>query len=127
MARLRKHPELGHRLFVLHGASDEYLDRIYAASTCLLVASEGEGFGLPLIEAARHGVPLLVRDIPVFREVAGEHAGYFGGADGAALAGAIQDWLRLHAEGRAPASTGIAARSWADNAADLMDILFPEA
>jgi glycosyltransferase involved in cell wall biosynthesis len=127
MARLRKHPELGHRLFVLHGASDEYLDRIYAASTCLLVASEGEGFGLPLIEAARHGVPLLVRDIPVFREVAGEHAGYFSGADGAALAGAIQDWLRLHAEGRAPASTGIAARSWADNAADLMDILFPEA
>jgi glycosyltransferase involved in cell wall biosynthesis len=127
MARLRRHPELNRRLFVLHGASDAFLDRIYAASTCLLVASEGEGFGLPLIEAARHGVPLLVRDIPVFREVAGDHASYFSGADGAALAGAIQDWLRLHAEGRAPASTGIAARTWAENAADLMDILFPEA
>jgi glycosyltransferase involved in cell wall biosynthesis len=126
MARLRRHPELNRRLFVLHGASDAYLDRIYAASTCLLVASEGEGFGLPLIEAARHGVPLLVRDIPVFREVAGGHASYFSGADGAALAGAIQDWLRLHAEGRAPASSGIAARSWADNGADLMHILFPE-
>jgi glycosyltransferase involved in cell wall biosynthesis len=69
-------------------------------------------------------VPLLVRDIPVFREVAGGHASYFSGADGAALAAAIQDWLRLHAEGRAPASSGIAARSWADNGADLMDILF---
>jgi glycosyltransferase involved in cell wall biosynthesis len=127
MARLRRHPELNRRLFVLHGASDAFLDRIYAASTCLLVASEGEGFGLPLIEAARHGVPLLVRDIPVFREVAADHASYFSGADGAALAGAVQDWLRLHAEGRAPASTGIAARTWAENAADLMDILFPEA
>jgi glycosyltransferase involved in cell wall biosynthesis len=127
MARLRNHPELGRRLFVLHGASDEYLDRIYAASTALLVASEGEGFGLPLIEAARHGVPLLVRDIPVFREVAGDHASYFTGSDGASLAGAVQDWLRLQAEGRAPASTGIAARSWADNAADLVGILFPAA
>jgi glycosyltransferase involved in cell wall biosynthesis len=124
MTRLRRHPELGRRLFVLHGASDEYLDRIYAASTCLLVASEGEGFGLPLIEAARHGIPLLVRDLPVFREVAGEHAVYFSG-DGAALAAAIRDWLRLHAAGRAPASGGIAGRTWADNAAELMGILFP--
>jgi glycosyltransferase involved in cell wall biosynthesis len=124
MTRLRRHPELGRRLFVLHGASDEYLDRIYAASTCLLVASEGEGFGLPLIEAARHGIPLLVRDLPVFREVAGEHAAYFRG-DGAALAAAIRDWLRLHAAGRAPASSGIAGRTWAENAAELMGVLFP--
>jgi glycosyltransferase involved in cell wall biosynthesis len=125
MARLREHPELNRRLFVLHGASDEYLDRIYAAATALLVASEGEGFGLPLIEAARHGVPLLVRELPVFREVAGEHASYFSGDSGAALAAAIQDWLRLQAAGQAPASTGIASRTWADNAAELMEILFP--
>ncbi len=125
MARLREHPELGRRLFVLHGASDEYLDRIYAASSCLLVASEGEGFGLPLIEAARHGVPLLVRDLAVFREVAGDHASYFSGAGGDALAAAVQDWLRLHASGQAPCSTGIPSRTWSDNAAELVDILFP--
>ncbi|MFC5551311.1 glycosyltransferase [Massilia aerilata] len=126
MARLREHPELNRRLFVLHGASDEFLDRIYAASTCLLIASEGEGFGLPLIEAARHGVPLLVRDLPVFREVAGEHAAYFSGEKGAALATAVQDWLRLHAAGQAPASTGITMRTWADNAADLVGLLFKD-
>jgi glycosyltransferase involved in cell wall biosynthesis len=125
MARLREHPELGRRLFVLHGASDEFLDRIYAASTALLIASEGEGFGLPLIEAARHGVPLLVRDLPVFREVAGDHAYYFSGHGGADLATAIQDWLRLHALGEAPASTGIPSRTWAQNAAELMTVLFP--
>ena len=44
---------------------------------------------------------------------------------GEALATAIQDWLRLDAAGQAPASTGIASRTWADNAAELMDILFP--
>ena len=32
------------------------------------MASRGEGFGLPLIEAAMHRRPVLARDIPVFRE-----------------------------------------------------------
>lgn len=123
--RLRGHPELGKRLHWLQGISDEYLDRVYAAGACLLFASEGEGFGLPLIEAARHGVPLLVRDLPVFREVAGGHAHYFSGSDGAALAGAVKDWLRLHAAGTHPAPQGIASRSWADNAAELVRTLFP--
>jgi glycosyltransferase involved in cell wall biosynthesis len=124
VARLSRHPELGRRLHWLQGISDEYLDRVYAASTCLLFASEGEGFGLPLIEAARHGVPLLARDLPVFREVAGEHAHYFSGADGAALGAAVQDWLRLNAAGQAPRPEGIAGRTWADNAAELMTHLF---
>ena len=43
--------------------------------------SEGEGFGLPLIEAAQYGLPIIARDIPVFREVAGENAYYFCGED----------------------------------------------
>src|SRR5262249_2265090 len=72
--RLRAHSELNRRLFWLDGVSDEYLDKVYAASTCLIAASEGEGFGLPLIEAAQHKLPIIARDIPVFREVAGESA-----------------------------------------------------
>jgi glycosyltransferase involved in cell wall biosynthesis len=123
--RLRRHPELNRRLVWLQGISDEYLDQVYAASTCLLFASEGEGFGLPLIEAARHGVPLLARDLPVFREVAGEHASYFTAHDGAALAAAVQDWLRLQRAGQAPASNGIPSRTWADNAAELVSMLLP--
>lgn len=125
--RLRSHPELGKRLHWLQGISDEYLDRVYAAGACLLFASEGEGFGLPLIEAARHGVPLLARDLPVFREVAGSHAHYFSGASGAELAASVQDWLRLQANGQAPAPAGIPSRSWAENAAELVTMLFPSA
>jgi glycosyltransferase involved in cell wall biosynthesis len=37
-----------------------------------------EGFGMPLREAASLGVPLVCTDIPVFREVAGDSAAYFG-------------------------------------------------
>ena len=46
-----------------------------------LVASEGEGFGLPLIEAARHKPPIIARDIAVFREVANGHVLYFAGRE----------------------------------------------
>ena len=75
--QIEGHPELNNRLFWLREVSDEMLDQIYRSAHALLAASEGEGFGLPLIEAAQHGLPIIARDIPVFVEVAGEHAYYF--------------------------------------------------
>lgn len=62
---LRRHPQYGKRLFWLESISGEHLDEIYAACTVLIAPSEGEGFGLPIVEAARHGLPVLARDIPV--------------------------------------------------------------
>lgn len=65
--RLRTHPEFGQRLFWLEGISDEYLEKLYVASACLIAASEGEGFGLPLIEAAQHKLPIIARFAGVSR------------------------------------------------------------
>ena len=123
MGRLRAHPELGRRLLWLEGIDDATLERVYADSACLLYPSEGEGFGLPLIEAARHGLPSLARDLPVFREVAGDAAGYFTAADGAALAGAVRDWLALHAAGTHPKPDGMRWKTWGENARELLAIL----
>lgn len=120
---LRTHPQLGKRLFWLDGISDEYLERIYAASACLIAASEDEGFGLPLIEAAQHKLPILARDIPVFREVAGEHAYYFSGDKAGDLAMAARAWLKLHAEGRAPHSADMPWLTWKQSAARLLQIV----
>ena len=117
--RLRHHPELGKRLFWLKGISDEYLEKVYAASVCLLAASEGEGFGLPLIEAARHKLPIIARGIPVFREVAGEHAFYFDGLSPDQLASAVEEWLALAAAGGAPQSSGIQWLTWVESAEQL--------
>lgn len=91
--KLRTHPRSGTQLFLLEGVSDEFLESIYRNCTALLAASEGEGFGLPLIEAARHGLPILARDLDVFREVAGDQATYFNGTDPTTLADAIRMWL----------------------------------
>ncbi len=120
ISHLRHHPEAGKRLFWLEGISDECLEKIYAASTCLLCPSEGEGFGLPLIEAAQHGLPVLARDIPVFREVAGEHAFYFSGLAPQELADSIKRWLALKAEDKAPLSGGMPRLTWEQSARELL-------
>ena len=49
------------------------------------MASRGEGFGLPLIEAATHGRPVLARDLPVFREQRLPNAYFFSDEAPAAL------------------------------------------
>jgi glycosyltransferase involved in cell wall biosynthesis len=121
--RLRVHPELNKRLFWMEGVSDEYLEKVYLSSTCLIAASEGEGFGLPLIEAAQHDLPIIARDIPVFREVAGEHAYYFTGKQAGDLATCIEGWMDLHASGQAPRVQGISWLTWKASAEQLKRIV----
>ncbi|WP_075793186.1 glycosyltransferase [Massilia putida] len=120
-ARMADHPEKGKRMFWLAGISDEMLLKLYAGSSALLAASEGEGFGLPLIEAAQHGIPIVARSLPVFREVAGEHAYYFDGLAPADLARALEDWLALWRDGKAPASTGMPWLTWDRSARQVVD------
>jgi glycosyltransferase involved in cell wall biosynthesis len=127
LERMRHHPELGKRLVWLEGVSDEYLERVYAAGTCLIAASEGEGFGLPLIEAAQHEVPIIARDIPVFREVAGEHAFYFSGLDAASLADSIETWLELNGKGLVPSSADMPWLTWRQSAQQLLSRVLPAA
>lgn len=121
--KLEQHPERNKHLFWMQGASDEFLEQVYEASTVLLTASNGEGFGLPLIEAAQKGLPIITRDMPVFREVAGDHAFYFSGDSAEALAGAVKEWLRLHQAGQSPASTGMPWLTWAESAEQIKDVL----
>jgi len=121
--RLRNHPEMNNRLFWLEGISDEYLEAVYADSTCLIAASYGEGFGLPLIEAAQHKLPIIARDIPVFREVAGEYAHYFSAETSDELAQTIIDWLLLYrAEGHLRPDK-MRWLTWKESAYQLSDIL----
>ena len=125
--RVLAHGELGRRLFWLNGASDDYLARVYGAADALVAASAGEGFGLPLIEAAQHGVPLIARDLPVFREVGGDNAFYFSGEQPADLAAALRQWLALHEGGAAPSPAGLKWLTWADSRRQLMEVVLGQA
>ena len=117
--RLCNHTELNKRLFWLEGISDEYLEKIYASCTCLIAASYDEGFGLPLIEAAQHRLPIIARDIPVFREVVGAHAFYFNANTPNDLAKSIKDWLKRYQKNVHPKSDSISWLTWKESAVML--------
>ncbi|HPS36812.1 MAG TPA: glycosyltransferase family 1 protein [Candidatus Omnitrophota bacterium] len=119
--KFRNHPEIHKRFFWLEGISDTYLEKVYATSTCLIAASEGEGFGLPLIEAAQHQLPIIARDLPVFREVAGAHAYYFSGKEPQDLADAVVRWLSLYRSGNHPRSGNMPRLTWKESARTLAE------
>lgn len=123
--RLEEHPEAGQRLFWAQGASDDMLAELYQHSTALIAASEGEGFGLPLIEAAQRGIPIIVRDIPVFREVAGSYASYFSATDAQGLARELEQWLDARAAGQTPSVSGMPWLDWQQSAAQLLRLVLP--
>lgn len=116
---LRHHDEKGQRLFWLEGISDEYLAQVYRSSTALVAASINEGFGLSLIEAAHHDISLIARDIPVFREVAGEHASYFQGDEGNQLGEHLAQWLSTYHAGNHPRVQGLKWNTWQQSAEQL--------
>jgi len=67
----------GARIVFHDGASDEDYAETLAAATALVTASHDEGFGIPLVESMTLGTPVVVSDIPIFREIGGEAALYF--------------------------------------------------
>jgi len=121
--KLRSHPELGRRLHWLDGASDEALLEMYRSSSMLLCASEGEGFGLPLIEAAQRALPVLARDISVFREIGSDAADYFRADSPGELATRIERWFEDFARGSTPDVRTMRWLTWKQSAAALMSAI----
>lgn len=75
--RIKKHPELGKKLFLIEDASDEDIAYLYKNALAVAFPSYNEGYGLPVIEALYHKAIVLAADIPVLREVGGELCRYF--------------------------------------------------
>ncbi|WP_345891743.1 glycosyltransferase family 1 protein [Burkholderia sp. Tr-860] len=111
------------KLSWIDDADDDCLAEMYRQADGLVFASEAEGYGLPIVEAAHYGIPLLLRDLPIFHEIAGEHASYFTAANGDELAGQLAGWLARLDRRDAPDSASITPLTWRDSAAALKNLL----
>ncbi len=120
--RILAHPQLGQRMHWVRDADDRLVAALYRCSGALLMASEGEGFGLPLVESARAGLPVITRDLPVFREVCGDNALYFSGG-AAPLTAVLRRWLTLREAGRVPDPAHITTMSWQEASHRLSQIV----
>jgi glycosyltransferase-like protein len=92
---------------VLGPVDDASLPSLVAAADVFAFPSVKEGFGLAPLEALAAGVPLVVSDLPVFREVFGDAAVYAAGPAG--LATALRTALSGIDERRRTAGRAVAA------------------
>jgi len=75
---LDQNPLVGDHVFECPGLSDGQVATLLKQSCGLLFPSLAEGYGLPPIEAAALGVPVICNDLPIYREVLGDIPVYVG-------------------------------------------------
>lgn len=123
---IQNHPQYNQKLFWFSNLNDEDLLKAYSLSTALIFASEGEGFGLPLIEAAQHELPIIARNLPVFKEIAGNYANYFSCNTPRELKQHLERWLAQYQVGEHTRSIGMPFRSWQESGQQLLKIVCHE-
>ncbi|GAA1444382.1 glycosyltransferase family 4 protein [Leifsonia poae] len=113
------------RIVFHNGASDEEYAETLASATALVTASLDEGFGIPLVESMTLGTPVVVSDIPIFREIGGDAALYFEATSAGDLAARIRhlEESGVWAARSAAARTEAARFTWEASAEHLLTVL----
>lgn len=57
--------------------TEEEKRKLFEIAKALVLISDNEGFGIPLIEAALNGLPVICSDIPIFHEILDEENAIF--------------------------------------------------
>src|SRR5262249_14821722 len=114
------------RITVLPTLDDRHLASLYRRAALVVLPSDREGFGLPVVEALACGAQVLASDLPVLREVGGSAAEF-------APAGDREVWARTaarmicersdEAQARRARGSAWALRfSWSRFATELVDV-----
>lgn len=82
--------ESGAKVTFHEGVSDQEYAQLLDQATALVSGSLDEGFGIPVVEALSRGVPVVLSDIPIFHEVAGDCGEYFAATDEKDFAAAVR-------------------------------------
>ncbi|MGH7884001.1 MAG: glycosyltransferase family 4 protein, partial [Candidatus Dormibacteraceae bacterium] len=78
----------------IHPVDDQIISELYRLADCILLPSESEGFGLPVLEAALTRTPMVAADLQILRELAKEEIFYFPTEGGAsAVVEAVENAL----------------------------------
>ena len=70
------------------------LQKLYGSTSCLVWTSSVEAFGLPLVEAASSGLPVIAPDDGPACELLGDYGTYYAADDPVSLAAAIERQVR---------------------------------
>jgi glycosyltransferase involved in cell wall biosynthesis len=114
---------IGPAVTQIRGLGRPQLAELYRRAAIVLVPSEAEGFGLPVIEALACGAPVIASDIPPLREAGGRAAAYCPVADVPTWTGAVLRSLAddSTAADRAARLSHAAQYSWTAHARTIGD------
>ena len=122
LAAIETSPFYGTKLFWFSGVDDFELGVIYESARALIFSSLGEGFGIPMIEAAAYGRPVIAYDTPIVQEILAGRARTF--VTGADLVARIVEMEQdgPHAAASADASQ-VGWPTWEDYTPRVFDVL----
>lgn len=118
--KIQEDSEYGINICYFDHASDADVSYAYRHAACLIQASAGEGFGLPLVEASNYAIPVLCSDIPIFHEVAGDAVNYFNRNDQDNIIAVIE---RFEKGKDIKNSTRIKKTSWKESAEKIYQMI----
>ena len=101
---------LERRVTVLPTVDDRLLAAGYRRASVVVLPSDREGFGLPLLESLRSGTAVVAADLPVLREVGGPLTHYCPAGDVEAWTRAVEAVLTQPSD----ATARVARVHWAD-------------
>jgi glycosyltransferase involved in cell wall biosynthesis len=124
LRRLAEELGLGSRVVFPEWVSDEDLEGLYRLASCFALASEIEGFGLPVLEAMARALPVACADRSSLPEVAGGAAVLFDPSDQGAVNRAVGSLIGDETLRRQVVADGLeraAAFTWARTAQETVD------
>lgn len=105
---------------------DELKAQLYKFSSIFVLPSHYEGFGMPLLEAMSHGIPVAASDLPVFHEVCRDAAMYFDKDSPEDIASKIETLLtdiKLQKELIDKSAVVLGQLSWDKNAEKVYELI----
>src|SRR2546426_2010130 len=128
-AKLVEELNLGESILVLPHIDRDALAAVYRRAALVLLPSEREGFGLPVVEAMACGTPVVASDLDVLREVGGSAATYCPVGEVAAWSKSVTEMLRLRCTDerqwdklRTAGITQAAKFTWSEYASRMVNI-----
>lgn len=108
-----------------NGVSEAEYHQQLDSAVALVTGSRDEGFGIPLVEAMSRGIPAVVSNIEIFREIGADAALYFDQESPESFAHAVKQlesnprWLEVSAKSISRAHDF----NWDKSAADLIELI----
>ena len=130
--KINRSAYLNKKLFLFNDLSDDELCFLYNGADAFIFASVREGYGLPLVEAMNHRLPVIASDIPVFREIS-EGGGGEGGdnypviyftPDKNGLINAVKEFENKSHENAQAIPAANRLISWDESISSFSDVIF---